>query len=158
MSENFSYVIPGKLAGSARPGNGGDLADDLRRLARRRIRAVVSLTENPLDRGLLDRFGFRSLHVPVLDFTAPALEQVERFLHFVDASLKEDLPVLVHCGAGLGRTGTMLACYLVHAGMAPGEAIETVRRARPGSIETREQEECVRRCRPGVEAESPEGE
>ncbi|HCA46062.1 MAG TPA: protein-tyrosine-phosphatase, partial [Armatimonadetes bacterium] len=51
----------------------------------------------------------------------------------------------VHCMAGLGRTGTMIACYLVSQGMPAEEAIAEVRRARPGSIQTEQQEQAVRR-------------
>ena len=52
--------------------------------------------------------------------------------------------VAVHCGAGLGRTGTLVACYLVAGGLSAEEAIAKVRRLRPGSIETLEQEAAVR--------------
>lgn len=52
--------------------------------------------------------------------------------------------VAVHCALGFGRTGTMLACYLVkERGLAAGDAIAEVRRLRPGSIETYEQEKAV---------------
>jgi len=51
---------------------------------------------------------------------------------------------VVSCYAGIGRTGTVLACYLVHRGEEPAEAIIRVRRLRPGSIETPEQETAVR--------------
>jgi atypical dual specificity phosphatase len=52
--------------------------------------------------------------------------------------------VAVHCGAGLGRTGTLVACYLVAGGLSAEDAIAKVRRLRPGSIETAEQEAAVR--------------
>lgn len=143
MTQNFSYLIPGKLAGSAMPGRFGRLDDDLTALARRRIRAVVSLTEDGLDARTLARHGLEGLHLPVRDFTAPSQEQLRVFGEYVDARLDEDKPVLVHCGAGMGRTGVMLAAYLIHRGAGPGEAIRAVRRARPGSIETAEQEECL---------------
>jgi protein-tyrosine phosphatase len=51
--------------------------------------------------------------------------------------------VLVHCAAGLGRTGMLVARLLVDAGQAPGEAIARVRRARPGTIETAAQADFV---------------
>lgn len=52
--------------------------------------------------------------------------------------------VAVHCALGFGRTGTMLACYLVkERGLAAGDAIAEIRRLRPGSIETYEQEKAV---------------
>ena len=50
----------------------------------------------------------------------------------------------MHCRFGLGRVGTMLACYLVKTtNCSAAEAISIVRRKRPGSIETRGQEKLV---------------
>ena len=51
--------------------------------------------------------------------------------------------VAIHCSAGLGRTGVVLACYLVQKGLTAQNAIARVRRLRPGSIETEEQADAV---------------
>ncbi len=143
MPGNFSFVIPDKLAGSARPGRHGDLRADLAGLAEAGVGAVVSLTEEPLDARLLEETGFRSLHLPIPDFEPPTPEQIDRFVAFVDACLADGVAVLAHCGAGIGRTGTMLACYLVSRGMKPDTAIRKIRRERPGSVETPDQERSV---------------
>ena len=54
-------------------------------------------------------------------------------------TLAAEMPVAVHCGAGLGRTGVVLAAYLVSKGMTAQAAIARVRRLRPHSIETEDQ-------------------
>jgi ADP-ribosyl-[dinitrogen reductase] hydrolase len=56
--------------------------------------------------------------------------------------------VVVHCRAGLGRTGMIAARILVELGMEPDEAMKRVRTARPGTIENRAQEQHVRATRP----------
>jgi atypical dual specificity phosphatase len=84
------------------------------------------------------------LYEPVPDFTAPTVEQVDRMVQFIEAQVETwERPVVVTCAAGLGRTGTVLACYFVGTGYEPQPAIDYVRQLRPGSIQTRDQEETV---------------
>lgn len=116
---------------------------DFESLKEEDIDAIVSLTEHPLHNVLIEEFGFEYKHVPIEDLTAPSLEQIDEFVEFATRMKKMGKKIVVHCGAGVGRTGTMLACYLVHKGYSAADAISEVRRKRPGSIETPEQEEIV---------------
>ena len=71
------------------------------------------------------------------DFAAPSTEQIERSLDAVLETLAAGKAAAVHCGGGLGRTGTVLACYLASSeGLGAEEAIQRVRAMRPGSVET----------------------
>jgi protein-tyrosine phosphatase len=65
----------------------------------------------------LDRLGLRSVSIPVPDGGIPSAGQVREFLDVVETTPGR---VLVHCGAGVGRTGTMVSAYLVATGQADG--------------------------------------
>lgn len=140
---NFSLVFEDKIAGSAHPGSGATLAGGLALLREKGFRAIISLTETTLDIPLLREFEFDYRHLPVMDFQPPSLEQIVEAVNFMEAHRKEGSGVLVHCAAGQGRTGTILAAYLVATGLDAEEAIRRLRRLRPGSIETAEQEKAI---------------
>jgi atypical dual specificity phosphatase len=116
----------------------------LRELAAQGIAVLVNLHQRPHPPDALSRHGLTELHLPVPDFTPPTPVQLERGLAAIEQALAGGHKVAVHCGAGLGRTGTLLACYLVKHGSDPDEAIARIRGARPGSVETPAQEAAVR--------------
>lgn len=66
----------------------------------------------------------------------------------IRAALERGGKICVHCMGGLGRSGMIAARLLVEFGVEPGTAIRQVRVARPGAIETREQEAYIRRQHP----------
>jgi atypical dual specificity phosphatase len=142
MVENFSFVIEGRLAGMARPGRSRPLQEDLIFLKAQGIDAIVSVTERPLDEEIVRSFGLRYLHLAVQDYCAPTIQQIEDFLVFLEAA-EGNGAVAVHCFAGQGRTGTMLACALVAQRMSAEEAIRIVRSKRRPSIDTLVQEQII---------------
>ena len=141
MIHNFSWALPGRLAGFGLLGAPSPQA--LSALRDEGVGALVSLTEQPVAGALVSTLGMRYLHLPIPDMTPPAHAQMEAFVDFVDACHLEGLGVAVHCRAGLGRTGTMLAAFLIHQGTACQQAINQVRRLRPGSVETAAQEQAL---------------
>jgi ADP-ribosyl-[dinitrogen reductase] hydrolase len=97
--------------------------------------------------------GMTWLHAPIKDVSIPDATFERRWTligHLVRSELNQGNRVVVHCRGGRGRAGLIAARLLVEFGAEPNEAIKTVRRARPGTIETREQEDYVRQCGPIV--------
>lgn len=143
---NFSWVIDRVLAGHEAPLTEGDLNF----LKERGIQALVRTTEAHKTRVTptqIQELGFKDYHVPVWVFTAPAQDKISRMVDFIHESIVKGEPVGVSCGAGHGRTGTILACYFVKfvkQCSSAEQAIQEVRLMRPGSIETVEQEEAIR--------------
>ena len=86
-----------------------------------------------VDVEMLDELGVEYVHMPMRDGQAPGGDKVDRFLDIVAQS---DGPVFVHCGAGVGRTGAMVAAYVSAIGEATGwEAVKRNLAVGPPSLE-----------------------
>lgn len=142
---NYSWVIPGSLCGLALPGRLRPLRADLQELKEAGVTLVVSAMSPALAPGSLSAFEMTGLHVPIREFTAARQDQLESFVARARTEIEGGGAVAVHCFAGMGRTGMLLAAYLAaHYGFRGDGAIEHLRQLRPGSIETLEQEDAVR--------------
>ena len=88
------------------------------------------------------RFAIEDLNVP----NEAEAEEYEELIRGIVERMRDGKNVIVHCRGGLGRTGTVAACVLVALGNhSADEAIDAVRAARRGTVQTEEQEEFVRR-------------
>jgi atypical dual specificity phosphatase len=150
LPTHFHWVIPEQLAGMGRPGLNREEDDDLAALSAADIRVLVSLTEAPFPAAQLQAFGIEGRHFPIRDMGIPQVTPTARLCKFIETRLRDGDRVAVHCHAGLGRTGLLLAAYLVWQRTPPEDAIVAVRRLNPRFIQTPEQERFLHRFKDDV--------
>ena len=129
------------------------LDDFLDMLADQKIGTViVLLTDAQIKKyydgeNLLDLYrseGINVIHYPIRDFSVPKdFSTFHKLIKELDSRLRKE-NVLIHCSAGWGRTGMVAAGLAIYKGHNPMQAINLIRRIRPGTIETSEQERFVR--------------
>ena len=137
--DNFSWIDKPLLAAMARP----EALEELTWLRQQGIELLISLTEDPPRRDWINEAGLFLVHVPVVDMEPPTQDQLDECMSAIARAHEKSMGVGVHCGAGLGRTGVILACFFVTKNLNAKNAVARVRRLRPGSIETQAQEEAV---------------
>jgi ADP-ribosyl-[dinitrogen reductase] hydrolase len=131
-----------------------NLGADLTSIEAWGARALVSLIEAQEFAGLgvpdlaiqIRRRRLDWYHLPIRDMCAPDDDFAPAWAKHgtpISQYLQDGEKIVVHCAGGLGRTGTVVARLLIDFGASPAEAVETVRRARPGAIESTAQENHV---------------
>ena len=137
--QGFSWIEKPLLAALARP----SAPEDFAWLREQGVEVLVSLTEDRPRRDWADDAGLLVFHEPMEDMEAPTQEQLDRAVSAMTRAINLNKGVAVHCGAGLGRTGVVLAAYFVAKGATAQNAIARIRRLRPNSVETDEQAEAI---------------
>ena len=118
---NFGWIIEGTLAGAQGPTSTRDITF----LKLQEIASVIRMEENTIS---TEPWQMIELYEQVPDFSAPSLEQIDRMVKFIVDEIENwERPVVVTCAAGIGRTGTVLACYFTSVGYTPHRAIDYVR-------------------------------
>ena len=136
--DNFSWIIEEKLAGSAIPTS----KEEIDWIKQEGVKSIVTIREEPLEDEWIKDVNY--LHVHSNDMGVPEFDDLVSSVDFIHERLVNNEPVMVHCLAGLGRTGTILACYLIkHEKMSSDDAITKIRKQRPGSIQSYSQEEII---------------
>ena len=141
---------PSPLSVVKRPGS---IKDDLKLIAAWKPHAVLSLMEEDelaevgaparLLAGELKAHGVDWLHLPICDLGAPDERFETAWVELwprLDRELRQGGRFFIHCYAGLGRTGTVAALILMQYGLGARDALRAVRAARPGSVQSMEQE------------------
>ncbi|XP_032523974.2 dual specificity protein phosphatase 23-like [Danaus plexippus] len=137
---NFSWLVDNKIAGMGCPQS----VASLNYLADVGINQLITLSPEKIPPLLECDINLKWTEIRIKEFGAPTLKQIIKFIEICERADIRGEAVGVHCRHGRGRTGTMLACYLVcFKRMTPERAILTVRTLRPGSCETAEQQQMV---------------
>ncbi len=158
------WVVPGMLLAGEYPGSPDDeiARAKISSLARCGIRHIIDLTDEQDGLTPYDAFlrGSETAHtleltrerISIRDLGTPTPDTMRQILDAIDSRIGAKRPVYVHCWGGVGRTGTVIGCYLVHQGLKGEEALRRLaelRRSTPKgcreSPETPEQREMVLR-------------
>jgi len=136
----FVWVEKGKLAASGYPAS----RSQVEWLAKAGVNAILTLTADPLPIEFTKNLGLVTGHVAMEDHRPPSVDAMGKGAEFIESQIQAGKSVLVHCLAGEGRTGCVLAAYMIRTkGMGAHEAMAEIRKVKPQFVEWR-QEAAVR--------------
>jgi atypical dual specificity phosphatase len=143
----FTWVRDARLAASGRPFSKGQVEW----LEDNGITAILTLTEEPLPSDWTR--GIEARHISLTDHAPLTPAQMKAGADYITSALSEGKVLLVHCLAGKGRTGCVLAAYMMaYEGKTARQAIDELRSTRGGSVEGPQERNVL-----GFEAEALKG-
>ncbi|ESO06665.1 hypothetical protein HELRODRAFT_188439 [Helobdella robusta] len=141
---DMNWIVPGKMMAFCSPHlcskidrgvtlHGPELY--IEHFKKANINVVVRLNNKTYESNSFKKAGLQHHDLYFPDGSTPSVCLVEKFLKICREAEAKGVAVAVHCKAGLGRTGTLISCYLMDKyGMTAKQSIAWTRIARPGSV------------------------
>ena len=137
---NAYWVRPERLMAGSHPAGNNETQtrDNVNLLREAGITFFVDLTEAGEDISYAPFIGpdAQYRHFPIVDMQTPDAPFMQRILDSIDTAIDAGQTVYVHCFAGIGRTGTVIGCWLVRHGLAGEAALDEIERLREGQIDS----------------------
>lgn len=138
----FVWIEDGRLAATPMPGFSAPIDSDLELLKLAGITVLITLTEQDFPQDVLESHGLRNVHFPIADNMAPGTGETDMLVSQMRDMLARGEVLAVHCLAGLGRTGTVLAAYMVkEKDVSAQVALNQIRRFNRQFVQTDDQED-----------------
>ncbi|MCJ8735055.1 hypothetical protein PDJAM_G00242430 [Pangasius djambal] len=138
---DFNWIVPGKFLAFSGPHPKSKIENGYPLHApeayfpyfrKHNITTVIRLNKKMYDAKRFTDMGFDHHDLFFVDGSTPNDAIVKKFMNICESA---DGAIAVHCKAGLGRTGTLIGCYLMkHFRLTAAEAIAWIRICRPGSV------------------------
>ncbi|MBW1972088.1 MAG: hypothetical protein DRP55_06575 [Spirochaetes bacterium] len=123
---SLRWLIPEKIAASHLPSE-----EDLKEWKRLGINSIVNLLDGWHGKTVAkwERFyGFKVLHVEIEDMSVPTFDELLYIVRWIKSEIEAKRKIIVHCYAGIGRTGTILTAYLLLNGKSLNQALNMVKK------------------------------
>lgn len=130
---NFSWVVDKQIAASGFP----QTKKDVDFLITQGISFILVLTTT-FPNVLLNNPNLTIKHLSLVDHSIASVDKILEAIDFIQKSIDSNSGILIHCRAGKGRTGTILASYFINSGLDVQKSIKHIRKLRPGSVEKKQ--------------------
>ena len=139
-TEPFTWIIKGKMAASWWPDP--SVIENYRREG---IKVIINCSEFDNRKDIPKEFKYFHLNIP--DYGTPTDVQLQRFFEITSESSNNDVPIVVHCVGGCGRSGLMIVAWAAYNGYIPKgiDPVKWIRKLRSCCLETKEQMELARK-------------
>ena len=98
------------------------------------INCVIDMrSENSFDQSLFESIGIKYFNIPVDNYFAPELEQIDTAIEYIKSHITTDNNILIHCKEGVGRSSLIIIAYLITTGLDLFESMEIVKSNRWGA-------------------------
>ena len=108
--------------------------NDVFTIQKLRVKCVIDMrSESLFDQSLFESIGINYFNIPVDNYFAPELDQIDNAIEYINSNISVDNNILIHCKEGVGRSSLIIIAYLITTGLDLFESMKIVKSNRWGA-------------------------